>query len=380
MKSPTQTPLFEPDLGADEIAAITAVIESGWIAMGPKTQAFEQAFSDFLGGGHCIAVNSCTAALHLAYVMVGAETGKEVVVPSLTFSATANAVAYTGATPVFADVISEDDWTIDPASVEALLGEKTAAVACMHYAGFPCDIPTLMTLCEGADIPLIEDACHGLGGSFGNLAMGRHGAIGCFSFYSNKAITTAEGGMLITDNEEFAARAKLLRSHGMTATAYDRERGSMGYDIEDLGWNYRLDDIRASIGSVQLAKLPAWAEAKKTLVKAYCDRLKDIPGVRVPRFGGRGDPAHYILPIAVEGVNRDAVRQAMQDAGVQTSIHYPPTHLFSHYEQQRASLPVTEWVAAHTLTLPLYPTLTLDQVERVCDTLAGAIRKAKARP
>jgi dTDP-4-amino-4,6-dideoxygalactose transaminase len=370
-----RVPLFVPDLGEMEVAAVTEVIRSGWISMGPQTEAFERAFAERLGVAHAVALNSCTAALHVANHLFGIGPGDTVVVPSLTFAATANAVAFTGATPVFADIVSEDDWTMDPDSVAAAISPNSRAVVCMHYGGFPCDMTRLAKVCGAAGLPLVEDACHGLGGRIDSRAMGTIGAVGCFSFYSNKVITTAEGGMLTTDNPKLAARARRLRSHGMTATAIDRMRGAAGYDISEVGWNYRLDDIRAAIGLVQLRRLDDALRRRRDLVDRYYANLAAIPKIRVPSFGGRGDPAHYILPVAVTGVDRDAVRARLAERGVQTSIHYPPAHRFSQYSAAAPELPVTEWVAAHAITLPLYPSMTDAHVDLVCSELDAAIAR-----
>jgi len=368
-----RVPLFVPDLGDMEVAAVAEVIRSGWISMGPQTEAFERAFAERLGVAHAVALNSCTAALHVANHLFGIGPGDDVIVPSLTFAATANAVVFTGATPVFADVVSEDDWTIDPDSVAAAISPNAKAVVCMHYGGFPCDMTRLERVCEAAGLPLVEDACHGLGGSFNSRAMGTIGALGCFSFYTNKVITTAEGGMLTTGDADLATRARLLRSHGMTATAIDRMRGAAGYDIKAVGWNYRLDDIRAAIGLVQLRRLDGALQRRRDLVARYHANLAAIPKIRVPTFGDRGSPAHYILPVAVSGVDRDTVRARLADRGVQTSIHYPPAHRFSQYRATAPKLPVTEWVAAHAITLPLYPSMTDSDVDLVCDELCAAV-------
>lgn len=374
-----RVPLFVPDLGEEERKAVLACIDSGWVAMGPRCEELERLFEYRLGVKHAISVNSCTAALHLANVLVDVKAGDEVIVPSLTFAATANAVAFCGATPVFADITNHDDWTISPSDIERRVTPKTRAIVVMHYGGFPSDMRTIMKIAEVRGLPVIEDACHGLGGSLDNRSMGAIGALGCFSFYSNKVMTTGEGGLLITDNTEFAERARRLRSHGMTANAIHRIRGAQGYDITEIGFNYRLDDIRAAVGVAQVGRLDASLAARHRLVTRYRKNLDALKGIKVPRHGNRGEPAHYIFPVIVdEGIDRDRVRQEMNARGVQTSIHYQPVHLFSQYKAADEKLPVTESVAARAISLPLYPSMGDEAVNLVSSVLAESIAAARS--
>jgi dTDP-4-amino-4,6-dideoxygalactose transaminase len=372
-----EIPFFVPDFGQAEEDAVVSVLRSGWIAMGPRVEAFEKAFAEVVGTRDAVALNSCTAALHLANILVDLGPGDEAIVPSLTFAATANAVAFTGARPVFADITSEDDWTLSPEDVSRRITPKTKAIVAMHYAGYPCDMKALSDVAESHGVALIEDACHGLGGTVDGQKMGSVGLMGCFSFYSNKIMTTGEGGMLTTDDLDLARRARALRSHGQTKTAVDRMRGAMGYDITEVGYNYRLDDLRASIGLVQLARLSQSVTNRRGLIDHYRARLDRIEGVRFPRHGGRGEAAHYILPIMVDGVDRDGLRNAMAAQGIQTSMHYPPVHHFAHYRTESWDLPHTERVGESGLSLPLYPSLTQDQVDRVCDVLETSMEQCR---
>jgi len=367
--------LFEPDLGQQESSNILAVLESGWIALGDQVALFEKRFAAYTGARCAVALNSGTAALHLAYLLAGVRPGDEVIVPSLTFCATVNAVIYCGATPVFADIRNADDWTLDPDDVANRLTSKTRAVAVMHYGGYPCDMVAFEKLCSAAGVALIEDAAHGLGGAVAGRQLGTLGAFGCFSFYSNKVITTAEGGMLVTDDEAFAARARRLRSHGMTATAVDRRDGSVGYDVAEVGYNYRLDDLRAALGLAQLDRLKSSLTRRRALVARYRERFAELPGLRIPDHGGRGDPAHYIMPVMLAHGQRARVRAQLEEAGVQTSVHYAPVHRFEHYRSLGAQLPRTEEIADKILTLPLYPSMTDAQVDRICDALAQALER-----
>ena len=373
MSSPITIPMFVPDFGPEEDREVLDVLHGGWIAMGPKVEAFEKRFADFVGTPHAIAVNSATAALHIANVLLGLGPGDEVIVPSLTFTATVNAVMFVGATPVFADVSGPDDWTVGASEVARRLTRRTRAVVVMHYAGYACDMEGILAVCRDARVAVDEDACHGLGGTVAGRSMGALGDLGCFSFYSNKVMTTGEGGMLVTADPDRARRARQLRSHGMSATSIDRMRGAMGYEIGELGWNYRLDDLRAAVGLAQLRRLPHALSRRGALVERYRERLQDVHGVRFPRHGGRGTPAYYLVPILIERGERDKVRAAMAERGVQTSLHYPPVHCFALYRDSARTLPQTEWIAARTLTLPLYPSMTEEQVDRVCTVLTQAI-------
>lgn len=358
-------PLFEPDLTEADKQAVRDVLDSGWITMGPKVAAFEERFASYVGAAHAIAVNSCTAALHLANVALDLGPGDEVIVPSLTFAATANAVAMTGATAVFADVKSTDDWTIDPEDVAARITPRTRAVVVMHYAGYACDMNRLGAICDKAGIALVEDAAHALTGYLDGKHLGTQGQIGCFSFFSNKVMTTAEGGMLVTDDAAIAERARRMRSHGQTKTAIDRMNGALGYEIEEAGYNYRLDDIRAALGLSQMDRLDGNRAKRLVLVDHYREALGPINRVSFPSHGDRGTPAHYILPVMIDGDDRDVIRERMARRGIQTSMHYPPVHLFRHYRKSSTPLPVTEEIAAGTLTLPLFHTMTIAQVDKV---------------
>lgn len=369
--------LFEPTLGVEEEDAVLAVLRRGWVSMGEEVEGFEAEFARQVGVDYAVAVNSCTAALHIAGMLADLGPGDEVIVPSLTFVATANAVLYTGTDVVFADIAGEDDWTIDPDHVESLINGRTKAVIAMHYAGAASDMDRLVDLCDRHGLHLIEDACHGLGSSLGGRPLGSIGAVGCFSFYSNKIMTTAEGGMITTNDADFARRCRLLRAHGLTNTAVDRVRGAMAYDVVELGYNYRLDDLRAAIGRVQLGRLPRSVARRRMLAVRYDALLDGANRVARPRFGSRTEPAHYIYPILLAAdVDRDAVRRRMADLGVQTSIHYAPVHLFEHYRKRgHSALPRTEDIAARALTLPLYPDMRDDDPDFVVDVLTRAVRE-----
>ena len=249
-------PLFELNFDEAEEKAVLDTIRSKWISTGPKTAEFESKFASMLKVKHAVALSNCTVALHLALKVLGIKDGDEVICPSLTFVATVNSIRYLNAMPVFADIKSYDDLTIDPEDIESKVTDKTKAIVVMHYGGFACDMEAILKIAKKYSLKVIEDACHGPLSEYNGKKLGTIGDVGCFSFFSNKNISTGEGGMLVTNDPELFERVKLLRSHGMTSLSYERSKGhSTSYDVIDLGYNYRMDDIRASIGIVQLDKL-----------------------------------------------------------------------------------------------------------------------------
>jgi len=340
--------------------------------MGPRVEEFEQAFAEFTGAGHAIAVANGTAALHLALLAAGCGPGDEVVVPSLNFVAAANAIVHTGAAPVFCDIAGPDDLNLDPADVEAALSERTKAVLVLHYGGHPCDMDAVLGPAERRGLLVIEDAAHAPGATYRGRACGTLGAIGCFSFFSNKNLPVGEGGMIVTDDEQLAAQLRLLRSHGMTTLTWDRHRGhASSYDVVLPGFNYRLDEIRAVVGLAQLRRLPEENAARAEVVARYRDRLHGTSGLTMPFAPVEGlKPSHHLAVVVLpEGAERDGIRSSLEDRGIQTSVHYPPIHGFTAYHGSHRALPRTDALAERLLTLPLYGGLRDEQVEAVIDGL-----------
>ena len=263
-------PLFDLNFDEAEERAVIETLRSKWISTGPKTAEFENKFSGMLQVDYAVALANCTAALHLAVKLVGVKPGDEVICPSLTFVATANAIRYVNAVPVFADVKSCEDLTVDPEDIERKITTRTKAIVVMHYGGFACDMDRVLAIARKYNLKVVEDACHGPLSEYNGKKLGTIGDVGCFSFFSNKNISTGEGGMLVTNNKEYFERAKLLRSHGMTSMSYERAKGhSTAYDVIDLGYNYRMDDIRASIGMVQLDKIQGDLDKRAQARKWY---------------------------------------------------------------------------------------------------------------
>ena len=374
-----RVPLVNVEIAESEIAAVEEVYRSGWLTMGPRTAELEGQFADYVGARHAVAVSSCTAALHLICLAAGIGPGDEVVVPSLTFVATANAVRYTGATPVFADVRSLERPWLSADAVEAAIGERTRAIMAMSYGGHPGEIEDLATLAGERGLPLIEDAAHGLGGRVGGQRLGTFGLAGAFSFFSNKNLPVGEGGMVVTDDDEVAEQARLLRSHGMTSATWERFKGeTMSYDVVGLGFNYRIDEPRAALASARLGRLDEANGRRAEHAEEYRRLLADLDGILVAMPGADSiESAHHLFTVVLDDeLDRDAVRSTLADAGIETSIHYPPVHGFSLYRDPALELPETERYARSTITLPLYPELTEEQQGAVVESLRSAIDKA----
>jgi dTDP-4-amino-4,6-dideoxygalactose transaminase len=375
-------PLSDIDLDDAEIQAVERVLRSRWLSMGPVTQEFEAAFAALTGSQHAFAVSNGTTALHLAYASLGLGPGDEVIVPALTFVATANAIVYTGATPVFADVKGLDDLTISPGDIAAKITPRTRAIAVMHYGGYLCDMDAIGALAREHNLAIVEDACHAPGATLHGRGAGALGNVGCFSFFSNKNIAMGEGGMVVTSDEKLAERIRLLRSHGMTTLTWDRHRGHAAtYDVVLTGFNYRLDEIHSAIGLSQLAKLQANNARRAAIVERYRAAFSAFDDLSVP-FGKPvpgSQPAYHIFPVILgPAVNRVAFMTTLRERRIQSSIHYPPIHQFSGFRERSAGvhLPVTEEAGRREVTLPLFPTMTDEQVRMVVDGVVAALDEA----
>jgi dTDP-4-amino-4,6-dideoxygalactose transaminase len=378
-------PLFDVRLADTEIAAVSETLRSGWLTMGPRTQDFEDSFKEHLGTRHAVAVSSCTAALHLAYLAAGVGPGDEVIVPSITFVATAAAVRYCGATPVPAEIVGPHDFGLDPADVARRITPRTRAVCAVHYAGYAADVTRLGEVCDAAGVALVEDAAHAPSATpvGSERKLGTLGLAGCFSFFSNKVLSCGEGGLLATDDDEVAALARSRRSHAMTSGTWDRHRGhSTGYDVVELGFNYRLDEPRAALLCERLKGLDDDIARRRLLVRRYRELLADLPGVAVPYPNEAvASSSCYVMPIVVEDATlRDPLRAWMlEHRAVQTSVLYPAIHEFTAYEGTSESLPKSELAARTQLTLPLYPHLSEAQQDRVVSALADGLAVLEAR-
>ncbi len=372
------------DVVGDEelVQAAADAVRSGWWSTGPRVAELEAQFAESLGCRHAIAVANGTAALQLAYVALGVGPGDEVGTPSLTFVAAANAARQTGAEAVLCDIVGGGELNLDPSDVEAAITPRTKAICALHYGGFPCAIDEVLDIAERHDVAVVEDAAHAVGSRHHGRACGTFGAIGCFSFFSNKNLPIGEGGMVVTDDDALAARLRLLRSHGMTTLTWDRHRGHAStYDVVEVGFNYRLDEIRAALASVQLGRLEAANARRAELADRYVTFLHDMDGIEIAfaERPDRADSAHHLaVALLPRDVDREDVRATLTEGGIQTSVHYPPIHGFTAYADTTARpLPRTDEVATRLLTLPLYPGLSDDGVELVATRLLDAVRAAR---
>ncbi|HEY4848230.1 MAG TPA: UDP-4-amino-4,6-dideoxy-N-acetyl-beta-L-altrosamine transaminase [Methylocella sp.] len=363
----------------EDVAAVVAALNSGWLTTGPQVDAFELAFAAFCGARCGVAVNSGTAALHAAIRALKIGTGDEVMVPAITFVASANCAAYEGATPVFADV-DPQTLLIDPASVAARITERTEAIVVVDYAGQPADWDEIDALAKKHGVARVADACHSPGGSYKGRAVGTLADISAFSFHPVKHLTTAEGGMAVTDNESFADAMRRFRNHGIDSDHRQRaERGAFAYDMLELGYNYRLSDIQCALGLAQLSRLAAWVSRRQEIASAYGNAFASVPFVRP--LMAKPDRAHayhlYVVELDVEelGFDRAEALNRLRTAGIGVNVHYGPVHLMSYYRERfgysRGLCPIAERMSERILTLPIYPGMSDSDQARVIEAVSG---------
>ncbi|MER6470815.1 DegT/DnrJ/EryC1/StrS family aminotransferase [Streptomyces collinus] len=372
--STDRIPVMIPWLGAEEARAASDAVLSGWVAQGPRVAAFERAFAERVGAEHGIAVSSCTTALHLSLVALGLGPGDEVVVPSLSFIATANAVRYVGAEPVFADV-DPATGNLTGATVDAVRTPRTKAVLAVHQGGVPADVAALRAACAAWDLPLVEDAACAIGSTVGGKPVGHGALLAAWSFHPRKVVTTGEGGMITTDDARWAARLRRLREHGMNASAAERHASDKPVleSYLEVGFNYRMTDVQAAIGLVQLGKLDAMVTRRRALAARYETLLRDVPGltpVRDPAHGQSNFQSYWVLLAEDFPVGRDDLLAALAAAGVSARRGIMASHLEPAYAGHPAApLPVTERISRDSLILPLFHTMTEDQQDRVVAVL-----------
>jgi dTDP-4-amino-4,6-dideoxygalactose transaminase len=371
-------PVMRPWLGEEEAAAAAAAVASGWVAQGPRVAEFERAFAASIGTGHGVAVSSCTAALHLAMLAAGIGPGDEVVVPSLSFIATANAARYVGARPVFADVDAAS-LNLTPETVEPALTDRTRAVILVDQCGVPADLDAMRKLCDPRGIAVVEDAACAAGAQYRGRPAGAGADVAAFSFHPRKLLTTGEGGMIVTPDGELATRLRRLREHGMDVSAAQRHASRQPV-IErylETGWNYRMTDIQAAVGLVQLGKLPALVARRRELAARYQRLLAGIPGVRMitdPQYGRTNFQSFWVLLPEDAPAGRDELLRLLAAAGVSARRGIMAAHSEPAYAHEGPwSLPVTERITADSLILPLFHDLSLAEQDRVIEVLAGAL-------
>ena len=376
-------PYCLPFIGEEEIAEVADSLRSGWVTTGPKVKRFEQEFATYVGAKHAIAVSSCTAALHTSLAAMDVGPGDEVIVPTLTFCATANVVVHLGATPVIVDV--GQNFQISPDAVCRAIGPRTKAIIPVHYGGQACSLQEILALADSHGIPVIEDAAHAAGAEYEGRRIGSHGRAVCFSFYAIKNMTTGEGGMVTTDDDDLAARIRLLSLHGMSRDAWKRytEAGSWYYEVLEPGYKYNMTDIQASLGIHQLRRLDGFIRRRQEIAAMYDNAFSDLPEIRLPaQLPGRNHTFH-LYPIRLNADllqwNRSEFIDELRARNIATSVHFIPLHRHPLYRDRYGyrpeQFPVAEEIYQGLLSLPLYPKMTdrdaADVIEAVRETVAA---------
>ena len=366
----------------DDVAAVVDVLRSDWLTTGPKIPEFEQAFAALTGSLEAVAVSSGTAALHAAMYAIDIKPGDEVIVPAITFAATANSVVFQGGRPVFVDV-HPDTLLIDPEQVIKHISTKTKAIIAVDYTGQPCDYDTLRELADRYNIKLIADACHSLGGNYKGRPVGQLADLSTFSFHPVKHITTGEGGMISTNDAELARRMRVFRNHGITSDHRQREQqGSWFYEMVDLGYNYRITDIQCALGLSQLRKLAAWVKRRQEIAQQYNSAFAEIPAVQP--LGVRAEVSHayhlYVIRLDVTKLQatRGQIFAALRAEGIGVNVHYIPVHLHPFYRKQLGTkpgmCPVAEAAYEQIISLPIFPQMTDADVEDVIRAVRKVVR------
>ncbi len=378
-----EVPLFDLNYDNAESGAVQEVLNSKWLTMGEKTQAFEHKFAKMLDDSavQCNFVANCTSALYMSLLSLNLKSDDEIIIPALTFVADINAVTMAGAKAVLADSSSLSDWNISADTIKPLITDKTKALIVVHFAGFPCDMDPIIELCRQHNIFLIEDVAHAPDATYKGRKCGTIGDVGCFSFFTNKNLSTGEGGMISTKKPELHERLKLLRSHGMSSLTLDRHKGrAITYDVIQPGLNFRSDEIHAALGLVQLEKLSKANRKRKTISDNYRNLLSSIDEISIPfNSTTNSEPAYHIFPVLLdENIDRLKVIHSLKKDGIQSSIHYPSAHQFSAYKHISLNpTPIADTISERELTLPLYPDLTTEMTELVVSTLKQSIKTSK---
>ncbi|MGC6231161.1 UDP-4-amino-4-deoxy-L-arabinose aminotransferase [Hafnia paralvei] len=372
-------PFSVPSMGEDEIAAVAEVLRSGWITTGPKCQQLESAFSQYVGAKHAIAVSSATGGMHVTLMALGIGAGDEVITPSQTWVSTLNIITLLGAEPVMIDV-DRDTLMVQPAEVEAAITPKTKAIIPVHYAGAPADLTALREIATRHNIPLIEDAAHAVGTRFGDRMVGAQGTA-IFSFHAIKNMTCAEGGMVVTDDDELADKVRCFKFHGLAVDAFDRQALGRKPQAEVVapGYKYNLADINAAIALVQLEKLPAMNARRQQLVARYLQALQGSPllPLKVPAYPHQH--AWHLFMVRVDeslcGIDRNTMMEKLKEHGIGTGLHFRAAHTQKYYREKYPdlSLPNTEWNSASLMTLPLFPDMQDSDVDRVVKALSDIL-------
>jgi len=379
-------PFHRASVGEEEIAAVSEVIRSGWLTMGTKTLEFEEKFAKYVGARHAVAVCSGTAALHLALEAIGLRSNDEVLIPTNTFTSTGEVVTYSGGRPVLVDV-DPITLNIDPFDIKRKITPRTRALIPVHIAGQPCDMEEIHCIADEHQLHVIEDAAHALPSAYQGRRVGCLSKLTAFSFYATKTLTTGEGGMITTDNDDYAARMRVMRLHGITSDAWKRygKNGSWFYEVLEAGFKYNLTDLQAALGLVQLAKCDALNDARQRIAKRYSLAFEEIQPLEPPTIKHERETSWhlYILRLRLEQlrIDRKGFIQELKDRGIGTSVHFIPLHLHPYYQRaygyRGGDFPVAEAEFERCISLPIYPIMSDANVERVIDNVREIAVRAK---
>ena len=379
-----EIPFHRPYITDDEISEVLDTVRSGWLTMGPRTVRFENEFSAYTGATHSVAVSSGTAALHLALRAAGLEAGDEVIVPAMTFTATAEVVCYFGARPVLVDVESGTG-NMSVEAAERAVTPKTRAIIPVHYGGQPCDMDGIMSLARSSDLRVIEDAAHSLPASFGGKNVGAIGDMTCFSFYATKPLAAGEGGMVTTENEEWAERIRVLRLHGISKDAWKRysRGGSWFYEVVEPGYKYNMTDIQAALALAQLAKLDSMTARRKEISGRYADAISGSPGLSTTALVPGRETSYHLFPLLVDPdahtIDRARFIEELGRLGIGTSVHFIPLHMHPFYRSEfgysPGDFPGAEWLYERIVSLPVYPGMSDEEVDYVSECVTDVSRK-----
>jgi dTDP-4-amino-4,6-dideoxygalactose transaminase len=366
-----------------EIAEVVASLRSGWIGTGPKVKHFEEMFRDFSGARFAMALNSCTAALHLSMLAIGIQPGDEVILPAMTFAATANAVIHAGGKPVLVDC-QKETMNMDPDDVERKISKKTRAIIPVHFAGRPCEMDVLMAIAQRHRLHVVEDCAHAIEAEFHGKKTGTFGALGCYSFYVTKNIITGEGGMAVTDNDEYAARIQMLGLHGLSRDAWKRfsDEGYRHYQIVEAGFKYNMMDLQAALGIHQLPRINRYWHKRKKIWQAYNGAFQNLPVFLPAPVSDSIKHAYHLYTLLLDTdrlrISRDQFLEQMTTANIGVGVHYIALHLHPFYQRtygyKRGDFPNAEWISERTVSLPLSPKLSDEDIADVIAAVHGILK------
>ena len=377
-------PLAKPTIEENEIEKVVKVLRSGWLTTGPKVAEFEENMQKYLGCKKAVGLSSCTGGLHIALAALGIKQGDEVIVPTYTFAATAHVVAWLGAKPVLVDV-EKDTFNIDPKKIEGAITDKTKAIIPVHFAGHSCDMDKITSITEKHNLYIIEDAAHAIGTDYKGKKIGNFGNATAFSFYATKTITTAEGGMIVTNDEELGKKLKRYSYFGVDKDAFNRyaDKGNWYYEIVELGYKYNMDNIQGALGVEQLKKLGLFIEKRRKLANLYSNLLKGVPGVITPAEKEYTRHSYHLYPILLDienmSLNREEFIDKLKEYKIGASVHFIPLHLHPYYQKahgyKKGDFPAAEYLFDREVSLPLYPEMSEEDIRYVAEAIKEIIGK-----